>query len=276
MNFPFKHEKTDDFCKLSGISVLITRPENQTEKLKSLFEQQGATVEIQPAIEILPPESWDEVDKVIKQIASFDYVVFSSENGVNCFLNRVEELEQDLGLLKGKKVAAVGSGTAALLQQRGVTVSIIPTLYRAENLSAAIIDDIAQEKRDNSNQNKPAEVLLLSGSRGRDVLYQTLSDYGANVTRCTVYQSVDVTEPSKDIILKLNSQLIDWVVFTSTSIAKATINMLGDRLKNTKIACISPLTASAVTQKGFVVDVIAENYTMEGLVDAIVAEKAKG
>lgn len=250
---------------LSDICVLVTRPEGQADKLQLLLEEQGAKVEFQPAIKILPPDSWSEVDDVVVRLDEFAYVVFSSVNGVNMFFRRLTELGLDADSLNASCVAAVGSSTAAELERQGVSVQIIPDEYRAENLAAAIVADV--KKR--SVEQAPGKALLFRASRGREILKSQLESVGVDVTQVVIYQSVDALNPNSEILEKLKSGAIDWVVLTSSAIAQSTINMLGEALRNAKIACISPITAETVEKNGFPVAAIAEPYTMEGLVEAI-------
>ena len=250
---------------MADICVLVTRPEGQADKLKTLLEEQGARVEIQPAIAILPPDSWVEVDEVINRLNEYAYAVFSSVNGVNMFLRRLSELGCGSDALKSLCVAAVGASTATELERRGVRVQIVPDEYRAENLAAAIVEDV--KKR--SDEQKSVKSAIFRASRGRDILKPQLESVGIETTQVVVYKSEDVLNPNPKIVEKLNSGAIDWVALTSSAIAQSTINMLGDALRKAKIACISPITAEVVEKNGFAVDAIAEPYTMEGLAKAI-------
>ncbi|MBQ3351634.1 MAG: uroporphyrinogen-III synthase [Thermoguttaceae bacterium] len=250
---------------MAGVNVLITRPEGQADKLKNLLEEQGAQVEIQPAIAILPPDSWDEVDDVVYRLEEYAYAVFSSVNGVNMFFRRLAELDRSVEALNSLSVAAVGASTAAELERQGVGVQIVPDEYRAENLAAAIVEDV--KKR--SDKRKPIKAALFRASRGREILKPQLESVGIVTTQVVVYKSEDVLNPNPEIVEKLNSGAIDWVALTSSAIAQSTINMLGDALRKAKIACISPITAAVVEKNGFTVDAVAQPYTMEGLVEAI-------
>ena len=251
---------------LSDICVLVTRPEGQADKLQILLEEQGAKVEFQPAIKILPPDSWHEVDGVISRLSEYTYVVFSSVNGVNMFFRRLTELGLGADALSASCVAAVGASTAAELERQGVPVQIVPDEYRAENLAAAIVADV----KNRTVEQTPIKALLFRASRGREILKSQLESVGVEVTQIVIYQSVDALNPNPEILEKLNSGKIDWVVLTSSAIAQSTINMLGEALRNAKIACISPITAAVVEKNGFSVDAVAEPYTMEGLVEAVV------
>ncbi|MBQ2622230.1 MAG: uroporphyrinogen-III synthase [Thermoguttaceae bacterium] len=250
---------------MADICVLVTRPEGQADKLKSLLEEQGARVEIQPAIAILPPDSWAEVDDVVNRLEEYAYAVFSSVNGVNMFLSRLAERGFGVETLNRCSVAAVGASTAAELERQGVRVQIVPDEYRAENLAAAIVEDV--KKR--TDKQMPVKALLFRASRGRDVLKPQLESVGIETTQIVVYKSEDVLNPNPEIVEKLNFGAIDWVALTSSAIAQSTINMLGDALRKVKIACISPITAGVVEKNGFTVNAIADPYTMEGLVEAI-------
>ena len=177
---------------LSNVSVLVTRPEGQADKLQLLLEEQGADVVFQPAIKILPPDSWAEVDDAIMRLEEYAYVVFSSANGVNMFLRRLVERGYGVETLKSCSVAAVGASTAKELERQGASVQIVPDEYRAENLAAAIIEDV--KKR--TNEQKPVKALLLRASRGRDVLKPQLESVGIETSQIVIYKSEDVLNPS--------------------------------------------------------------------------------
>ena len=254
---------------LSNTCVLITRPEGQAGTLKDLLESRGATVEIQPAIAILPPDSWVDADEAIERLNEYLYVVFSSVNGVTMFLNRLTALGRGVDELKRCTVAAVGSTTAKELERRGVDVKLVPEEFRAENLASAICADLSSRGQ---AQREAAKALLLRASRGRDILQKQLESAGVKTTQVVVYKSEDVLSPKPEIAEKLKSGAIDFVALTSSAIAQSTINMFGDLLRNTKIVCISPITAQTVEKNGFSVDAVAEPYTMEGLVEAIIKQ----
>ena len=198
---------------LFGKTILITRPEHQSRDLAAKFHELGAVALFQPAIHIGPPQDWKPVDHAIEELSSFDWIVFSSANGVKYFLDRLLVLGHDLRKLAGCRIAAIGPATSDALQQYHLRVELQPTEYRAEALAAELVP-LSTNKR----------VLLLRASRGREVLAETLSAAGVNVSQVVVYQSEDVEEPTCYVLENLRTGKIDWITVTSSAIARALNN----------------------------------------------------
>jgi uroporphyrinogen III methyltransferase / synthase len=193
---------------LVGRTVLVTRPANQSESLVERLSELGANVMIQPAIEIGPPADWSAADAAIEQLGSFDWLVFSSSNGVHYFLNRLKHYGRDMRALGGVKLAAIGPGTADALAEYHLRADLQPSEYRAEALAESLLP-AAIGKR----------VLLLRASRGREVLAETLSAAGVEVRQAVVYESRDVTQADAEIVDALRDGRIDWITVTSSAIA---------------------------------------------------------
>lgn len=243
---------------LFGQSFLITRPAEQAMDLKMPLEELGAEVLSQPAITISDPLDFAPVDQAIADLKSFDWVVFSSQNGVRYFLRRLREQGFDYRALGHVQFGCIGPGTAEALADFGFVADVIPDEYRAEALVEALADQTSSKR-----------VLYPHASRGRDVLQTGLVERGANLKEVVVYQSVDETELSAEVQRRLTSKGIDWVIVTSSAIARSTIQLLGDGLKQSKIVSISPITSEAVRELGHEVAVEATDYTMSGIVAAI-------
>jgi len=243
---------------LVGRSILVTRPAGQSEGLVETLTELGAAVHYQPAIEIGPPRDWAAADAAIGDLASFQWLVFSSSNGVRYFLDRLATQGLDLRALGGCKIAAIGPGTAEALREYRLQADLLPEEYRAESLAEALAPAA-----------KGANILLLRASRGREVLAETLTAAGAQVQQAVVYESRDVTTPDPEIAEALKEGRIDWVTVTSSAIARSLVAMLGADLKQAKLAAISPLTAGVLTDAGYTVTAIADPYTTAGVVDAI-------
>ena len=245
---------------LVGQTILVTRPIEQSEGLVESLTELGAAVLVQPAIEIGPPRDWAAVDQAIRELASFDWLVFSSANGVRYFLERLPHHQLDLRALGQSKIAAIGPGTAEALAQYHLRADLLPEEYRAESLADALAP-VASGSR----------FLLLRASRGREVLAETLVAAGATVQQAVVYESRDVAAPDPEIAAALREGRVDWVTVTSSAIGRSLVAMFGGDLKQTKLAAISPLTAGVLQEAGFVSTAIAEPYTTAGIVDAVLA-----
>ena len=243
---------------LFGQTVLVTRPAHQSTDMVKSLANLGAAPLIQPAITISPPEDWSLVDKAIENLQTYDWLVFSSANGVDAFLGRLEELGHDLRLLAQCKLATIGPATAKALKQYRLNVDLQPDVYRAEALADLLTPQAAGKK-----------LLLLRASRGREVLAETLTASGAEVDQIVVYQSRDTQQTEPEIAAAVEAGEIDWITVTSSAIARSLIQLFGKSLEKAKLAAISPLTAGVLEDAGYKPAVIATDYTSVGLVDAI-------
>jgi uroporphyrinogen III methyltransferase / synthase len=243
---------------LFGKTVLVTRPEHQTDDLVSRRRRLGANVRCQPAIEIGPPADWAPVDGAIKRLAEFDWLVFSSSNGVHFFMQELLTKGHDTRYLGGVKFAAIGPATADALAEFHLKADVQPETYRAEALAEALIPQIAGRR-----------VLLLRASRGREVLAEMLSAAGAQVEQVVVYESRDVPAADAEIATALEASKIDITTVTSSAIARSIVNIFGTSLRKTRLAAISPLTAEVLAELGYPAEMVADSYTSDGLVTAI-------
>jgi uroporphyrinogen III methyltransferase/synthase len=245
---------------LFGKRVLVTRAEQQGPALISLLSELGAQVLVQPAIEIAVPEDWRPVDQALAHLDEFDWLVFSSANGVRALLDRLLET-RDLRVLGGLRRAAIGPGSAAELARYHLHADLIPRQYQAEALAAALREQAHVGKR----------FLLVRASRGREVLADELTAAGGSVKQMVVYTSRDVVRANDDIAAQLAAGEIDWITVTSSAIARSLAGLFGPDLHKARVAAISPLTAGVLKELGYPVAAEAREYTMAGLVEAICA-----
>lgn len=243
---------------LFGQRILVTRPLHQAEELRGPLAELGADVYLQPAIEIGPPADWQPVDDVLNRLREFDWLVFSSSNGVNYFLQRLWSRGFDLRTLGGAKIAAIGPGTATELERHSLRADLLPDEFRAESLAAALATDASSKK-----------FLLLRASRGREVLAEELTAAGGLVEQVVAYDSHDVTASSPEIAAMLSSRKIDWITVTSSAIAKSLHALFGEHLRNAKLASISPITSATLREIGFEPAAEAQTFTIPGLIEAI-------
>ncbi len=243
---------------LFGQTVLVTRPAGQATPLVQQLNALGATTRLQPAIEIQPVADWSKVDEAIENLDSYDWLVFSSANGVQYFVDRLLSSHDDLRRLMACRFATMGPATSAALAHYRLQTDLQPQEYRAEALAEQLAAG-AQGKR----------ILLLRASRGREVLAETLTTAGAEVEQVVVYESRDTVKPQAEIVDALAAGQIDWVTVTSSAIARSLVQMFGDALKQTKLAAISPLTASVLKEAGYPATIVATEYTTEGLLQEI-------
>lgn len=248
---------------LFGRAVLVSRPAGQADPLRRRLQELGARVWLQPAIEIGPPPDWAPVDAAIARLASIDWLVFSSVNGVCWLLDRLLQTS-DLRRLGQVKLAAIGPGTAEALARYHLRADLVPDEFRAE----ALAEQLAPHCRG-------SRVLLARASRGREVLAEALRAAGAHVEQVVVYTSRDVLQADPDVAAVLAAGQIDWVTVTSSSIAQALVRLFGTQLGRARVASISPVTSDTLRSLGIEPAAEARTYTMAGLVEAIVAAEGR-
>jgi len=247
---------------LFGRRVLVTRPIAQAEALRSPLEELGAEVLVQPAIAIEPPVSWEAVDKALTTLDLYDWIAFSSINGVRALLGRLPKLGLDLRALGNVRLAAIGPGTADELARHHLRADVVPAVYEAEALAESLVTRIAEQPVKN-------RVLLVRASRGREVLADQLIAAQAHVEQVVAYRSTDIITPEPAIAEQLREGRIHWVTVTSSAIARSAARLFGDDLRQTKLASISPITSATLRELGFEPAAEATTYTMQGVVDAI-------
>lgn len=263
---------------LCGVTVLVTRPEHQADALKKPLEELGAEVRVQPAIEIVAPHDWRGVDDVIDRLADFDWLVFSSTNGVRFFLDRLRQLAADgnscLDSFTKLSIAVVGSGTAEELKKYNLRADLVPAEFRAEALADDLVEQISA-----ANANHKRRFLLVRADRGRAILRERLRAAGAEVEEIAVYESRDASphDPQvKKIAAAMAAGQINWVTVTSSAIARSLVRLFGENLYQVKLVSISPLTSGVLAELGFPPAAEAVRYTMEGVVEALKRSQATG
>jgi uroporphyrinogen III methyltransferase/synthase len=248
---------------LFGRTVLVTRPRDQADALAEQLRNLGAHVEFQPAIQIGPPPDWSPVDATIGRLGDCDWLVFSSANGVDYFLRRLIELGHDARSLGNCRIAAIGPATDEALARYHLRADLQPGEYRAEALAESLTPQIRGKR-----------VLLARASRGREVLAQMLEAAGATVEQIVVYESRDIEMPDQGVVAALEAGQIHWTTVTSSAIARSLVKLFGDSLHCTRLAAISPFTAQVLADLGYPPAVVAQTYTGEGIIAAVLAAES--
>jgi uroporphyrinogen III methyltransferase/synthase len=264
---------------LSDKTILVTRAAGQSSQFTQLLQQQGAAVIELPAIEIMPPSSWDGLDRAIDQLHEFDWLILTSTNAVDYFFERFMTQGKSLAVLAPLKIAVVGQKTAACLQQKGIEPDFIPPNYVADSLVEHFPD------RDRLSELKLLFPRVETG--GREVLVKELSAQGAMVVEVAAYESGCVRTIAPEIADALRKDAaaadtdplqIDVITFASSKTVKCfhqlvqTIPPAGLQpipSLRTCIASIGPQTSIACQTYFKRVDVEAAEYTLEGLTQAI-------
>ena len=255
---------------LFGLRIGITRPSGQADREIARALELGAQPVLLPAIAILPPADWDDVDRAISHLGDFDWLVFTSVNGVRGFVGRLWEQGRDARALGSIRLAAIGSGTAQALADWHLHADLVPESFRAEALAEALRPHVAGRR-----------VLWARASRGRDVLPTELAAAGASVREVVCYQNIDVEHYPPEIVTEVERGLVDWIGLSSPSIARnlprllspAGLAQLGTRVR---LASISPVTTAAAREAGLPIAVEATTYTWEGIFAAITAVHRAG
>jgi uroporphyrinogen III methyltransferase / synthase len=266
---------TDPPRPLLGLCVMVTRPADGPDPLAERLRAFGAEVVVQPAIRISPPDDWRPVDDALARLQQYDWLVFSSANGVRYLFDRLQG--QTAGIsgaresrpplsragetpaLRLPKLAAMGPGTAEELTRYGLSADLLPVQFRAESLAEALANNAAGKR-----------FLMARASRGREVLAERLAAAGAVVEQVVVYASTDVEHPSAEAAALLRDGKIDWVTVTSSAIARSLARLFGDELRSTRMASISPITSGTLRELGYEPTAEAAEYTLAGLTAAIV------
>ena len=254
---------------LAGLRVVVTRPETQAGELANGLRALDAEPILFPTIAIVPPEMGGPLDQAIAQIREYDWIIFTSVNGVENFWARLvttrpSQKRNGADRLRfGGKVAAIGPATADVLRQRGVSVDLIPDKYRAE----AILDEIG----DVTGQ----RILLPRADIARPALADGLRAVGAQVDEVSAYHTVQ-GQPSLAAFEALRDG-VDVITFTSSSTVRNFISLTKDLdYGDPLIACIGPVTAATAHELGLHVDVVAETYTVDGLLGSLVTSFPTG
>ncbi|MBN1908991.1 MAG: uroporphyrinogen-III synthase [Pirellulales bacterium] len=241
--------------------MLVTRAAEGADTLGELLAQRGAKVVRLPVIRIADPPDWAPVDAALDRLDQYDWLVFSSANGVAYLLDRLATRGKSIDRLADLHVAAVGPATAEALHERGVKVAVVPDEYRAEALAEALAPHAPGSR-----------FLLARANRGRDVLRPRLVEAGGQVDQIAVYSSLDVPADSPEVTAvsaQMAQSQIDWVTVTSSAIARSVVRLFGPHLAKTWLASLSPLTTKTLHDLGHRAAVEAATYTTQGLVEAI-------
>jgi uroporphyrinogen III methyltransferase/synthase len=245
---------------LFGKRIIVTRSREQASMLAEKLEALGAEVVEFPVIKIVPPEDTTSVDIAMRILGAFDWIIFTSANGVEWFIKRLKELGYDVRAMGRAKLAAIGPATAAALEKYGLKVDFVPSEFIAESVIRNFPGKLNRKR-----------ILIARAKEAREVLPEKLAELGADVEVATVYETV--TEDSDAVAIRqmLSDGEIDAVTFTSSSTVKNFVELLDDAKlpENVTIACIGPITAETAAELGLTPDIVADEYTIDGLVEVL-------
>jgi uroporphyrinogen III methyltransferase/synthase len=256
-----------DSRPLFGKRVLVTRTRVQAGALSELLSRRGAQPIEVPTIEVRPLDEFGELDGALRRLDMYDWVVFASVNAVQSVFGRLEMLGLDARAFRTSRVAAIGPATAASLREHGIIADFVPDSF----VSEAVVDGLRGYGIDGRR------VLLPRADLAREALASGLSSLGAAVHEVAAYHTV-TPEDAGARLREILTEGIDVATFTSSSTVKNLAQLLdGDLglLSGVTIACIGPITAAGARELGLNVDIVASEYTVEGLVDALEAHFAR-
>jgi uroporphyrinogen-III synthase len=240
---------------LSGKRILVTRPRAQAADLCHKLAALGAEPIQFPTIEIAPLDDCAALDQAIAQLADYQWIIFTSINGVSAFWQRLEVTGKLSNALGGIRVAAIGPATARALEKRGIVAEFIPDEYVAEAIVAGIGNVRGQR------------ILLPRADIAREALAVELERRGARVQEIAAYRTLPAV-PDPQGLAELRRG-VDVITFTSSSTARNFVALVGRKTLGAAVACIGPVTAQTVRELGLPVNVMATEYTMDGLVAAL-------
>lgn len=249
---------------LFGKKIIVTRSREQANPLSQAIADLGGEPVEFPTISIAEPEDYAPLDRAIANISLYDWLIFTSVNGVTYFFNRLRTLNYDIRDLAEIRICAIGPQTAEALQSMMLKVDYIPAEYQAEEIIKGLKDKIKPKSR----------ILLARADIARKVLPKGLAGLGATVDEVIAYRTVTGEGNSYLIRQMLEQGEIDLITFTSSStvrnfFAKLKTSNPVSLLGCTRVACIGPITASTAKEMGLTVDIQAKEYTIKGLLEAI-------
>ena len=249
---------------LLGKRILVTRAREQARDFVELLEAQGAEVVEFPLIEFMPPETWGPLDKAIKRLETYRWVIFTSANGVAAFFLRLGALRQDARRLGVAKICAIGPATAEALERHSIIPNVVPKEFRAEGIIEAFKHYDLREAR----------ILLPRAEAARDLLPKELEELGATVEVVPAYRTLRADADREMLKQLFQDRKIDLVTFTSSSTVTAFMELLGTEdlkalLEGVRTACIGPITAATAEGFGVSVDIQPKQYTIPALAEAV-------
>lgn len=254
---------------LEGRTVIVTRAASQAAELTTRLESFGAKVIVCPTIEIREPDSYERLDEALDHLYGYDWLVFTSTNGVEFFHKRLVDRGLKVENLDEIRVCAIGQRTAEKLHDLHVHVDVVPSQSTAEGVFSALSEFVGGE-----DQLRGRNILLPRAAVGREVLPDALQKAGARVDVVTTYQTVVPENLDRGKLAAMLTGSGDCIAFTSPSTIKNLAKLfdthdLGKTLPGVVVACIGSVTAATAVEYGLHVDIEPEQTTTADLAQAI-------
>jgi uroporphyrinogen III methyltransferase/synthase len=251
---------------LFGKRILVTRTREQAPELSSLLSAYGADPVECPTIEVVPPETWRELDEAVADLRRYQWVIFTSVNGVRPFMERLRHQGRDVRALSGLRLCCIGPRTAEELTRHGLSADLVPSEFQAEGVIEALKHVGVAGQR----------ILIPRAAVAREILPEQLRTLGADVQVVTAYRTVLPSGDSSDLKDRLRRRDVHVITFTSSSTVRNFRRLFdsGEEMKKltegTVVACIGPITAKTAREQGLPVTMTATQNTVPALVEAIV------
>lgn len=254
---------------LRHLRIAIPRPLEQGELTALECEQLGGSPLLMPTISISSIDDWTLVDGIIDRIAEFDWIIFTSVNGVRCFMQHLWERGLDGRKLARCRLAVIGAGTAAELEKWHLRADFVPSQFRGEVLAEELTQKFPSGR-----------AIWFRANRGREVIPEQLQKAGWSMETAVVYRNEDVTSWPADFWEKLSRKEVDWIALSSPSMARNWKKLLDAYLSESgrnasefinaaRFVSISPVTTQAAIEAGLSISAEASVFTWEGIFRAI-------
>jgi uroporphyrinogen III methyltransferase / synthase len=257
---------------LFGKRIVTTRAQEQTAEFSHLLVAYGAEPVELPTIHLIPPASWEAVDQAISKIDHYDWLIFTSVNGVTPFMRRVQTMGKDARAFAKLRIGCIGPRTAQELGQFGLKADLVPAEYQAEGIIAALSKERMRGSR----------VLIPRAEVAREILPDQLRELGAKVDVVSVYRTIVPAVDVEPLKQQLQEGRIDVVTFTSSSTVRNFVELLGGAetarrlVAQAAIACIGPITARTSEEYGLNVTILPAHNTVPALAEAIAKHYSEG
>ena len=253
---------------LFGKRIIVTRARAQASDFSQKLEGMGATAVEFPTIETLPPESWDDLDAAVSRVKNYDWLIFTSVNGVGFLKQRLAETGRDIRDLAGPKICAIGKKTASAVEALGMRVTLVPEEYRAEGIISAI------------GEVNGKKILIPRAEEAREILPEELVKKGAKVDVVTAYRTVKPEGKKSEVMRLVHAGKIDMVTFASSSTVTNFAEMftpeeLAEIISKVPAASIGPITTETAKKIGFRVEVEPKEYTIDALAKSVASHFSK-
>jgi uroporphyrinogen III methyltransferase / synthase len=261
--------KTATSKSLDGRTVVVTRAESQAGEFVSELEKYGAKVLVCPSIEITDPESYGRLDEALNDLFGYDWLIFTSVNGVDYFLRRAETRNIAVSELDGLRVCAIGEATAEHLRQAMIHVDVVPAEFKAEGVFTALEQFVGGR-----DALRGVNFLIPRAAVARDYLPKALEAAGARVDVVPAYRTVVPSDVDRGRLAATLAGGADCIAFTSSSTVRNLASLfdtldLDAVLAGTTVACIGDITAATAVEYGLTPQVQPKEFTIPALAAAI-------